>query len=76
MLDQNCETLGHYLTNQKFTYIPVKLGDQSWIGSCSRVQAGAVMQERSRLLPGSNVLPGETLQPKSVWEGIPAAPVR
>lgn len=76
VLDQNCETLGHYLTNQKFTYISVKVGDQAWIGSCSRVQAGAVMQERSRLLPGSNVLPGETLQSGSIWAGIPAAPVR
>jgi carbonic anhydrase/acetyltransferase-like protein (isoleucine patch superfamily) len=75
VLDQECETSGHYLTQQKFTYIRIKLGREAWLGSSARVQAGAELQERSRLLPGSNVLPGETMQAKSIWGGIPAAPI-
>jgi len=74
VLDHECETSGHYLTNQKFTYIPIKIGAGAWVGSNARVQAGAALDERSRLLPGSNVLPGETIATGSVWAGIPAAP--
>jgi hypothetical protein len=59
---------GHFLAQQHFTYIPVNLGKCAWIQSDATLHAGCTMEERSRVLPGANVLPGQTLQAGSVCE--------
>jgi acetyltransferase-like isoleucine patch superfamily enzyme len=75
MFNAGCETSGHYLTKQLFTYVDINIKDNVTIGSKAKVQAGATLDSGSVLLPGSNILPGELMTKNSVWSGIPAHPI-
>lgn len=66
---------GHYLEHLKFVYNPLDAGEQCWVQECGRVMPGTTMKESSRVLPGSMVLPGDTLEKDTVWGGLPAEPV-
>jgi carbonic anhydrase/acetyltransferase-like protein (isoleucine patch superfamily) len=66
---------GHYMEYQKFIYHQVSIGDECWIQEGARVMPFTRMENGSRVMPASMVLPGDTLAEKSIWCGLPAEPI-
>jgi amino acid adenylation domain-containing protein len=66
---------GHYMEYQKFIYHKVAIGDNCWIQEGARIMPFTEMKDSSRVMPGSMVLPGDTLDENSIWCGIPAEPI-
>ncbi|ACV07005.1 Pls/PosA family non-ribosomal peptide synthetase [Kytococcus sedentarius] len=54
----------------------VRVADEAEVGARSVVLYGSDVQERSRLRALSLVMKGETTPARTVWQGIPAQPVR
>lgn len=66
---------GHYMEYQKFIYHKVEIGENCWIQEGARIMPFTQMKDSSRVMPGSMVLPGDTLDENSIWCGIPAEPI-
>ena len=66
---------GHYLEHLQFVYNPLEVGDMCWVQECARVMPGTTMKAMARVLPGSMVLPGDTLEKDMIWGGLPAEPI-
>lgn len=66
---------GHYLEFQRFIYHKTRLGERAWVQEGARLMPATVMKNDSRILPGSMVLPGDVLEERMVWSGMPAEPL-
>jgi len=51
------------------------IGKDCWIQLSSRIMPATVMKRESRVLPGTLVLPGDTIEEGMVWGGLPAEPI-
>lgn len=75
VVETGCQVEGHYLETLKFKYHPTSAGRRAWVQSGSRVMPQVVMEDCSRLLPASTILPGEVVNKGWIWGGgMPASP--
>lgn len=66
---------GHYLEFLRIIYHKVEVGEGCWVQEGARVMPSTVMKDGSRVLPASMVLPGDTLEERMIWCGLPAEPI-
>ena len=75
VVEAGAQVDGHYLEFLKFIYHSVKIGEGCWVQEGARLMPSTEMKEGSRVLPASMVLPGDTLEERMVWGGLPAEPI-
>ncbi|KAJ8613584.1 hypothetical protein CTAYLR_006155 [Chrysophaeum taylorii] len=65
----------HTVENMVVKFAKVTIGDGCCLNANAICMPGATMDRRSTVLEGSQVLKGETVGPREVWRGLPAAKI-
>jgi len=74
-LDWNAKVTTHYVKDGRFFFEAVTVDEGAWLQAHTRVMVPERFEGNSRVLPGSMVLPRESISSGQVWGDIPAAPV-